>query len=154
MTDTTMPIELEVTVAAPVEDAFRVFTGEIGTWWPVDVHSIGEEKVTAVLMEGGAGGRLYEVWDNGEQRDWADVLEWDEPHRIVLAWHPNPDRSTSTEIEIRFTSEGDGTRVSLEHRGWDRLGAEAAEARESYLTGWPPVIDLFTRQVDARGVPR
>ena len=30
------PVRKEVTVAAPQEVAFRVFTTEIGSWWPIE----------------------------------------------------------------------------------------------------------------------
>ena len=44
---------------------------------------------------------------------------------------------------MRFATHGGGTRVELEHRGWERLGAEAAEARASYDTGWDHVLGRF-----------
>jgi hypothetical protein len=33
--------------------------------------------------------------------------------------------------------------VELEHRGWERLGAIAEEARAGYLAGWVPVIARY-----------
>jgi uncharacterized protein YndB with AHSA1/START domain len=33
-------IEKSVTVAAPVEHAFRVFTEQIHTWWPLQTHAV------------------------------------------------------------------------------------------------------------------
>ena len=62
----------------------------------------------------------------------------------------------TTEVEVRFTPEGDGTRVELEHR---RLGAArsdgAAEARGSYGSenGWEmvarPVLRAAWRTADS-----
>jgi uncharacterized protein YndB with AHSA1/START domain len=143
MSDTSAPVSMETTVTSPVDDAFRVFTKEIGTWWPVEEHSIGGERVEDVVIEPGVGGRVYERLVGGEERDWGEVLEWDEPHKLVLSWHPNADRPAATEVEVRFDTVEGGTRVSLEHRGWERLGADAAEARESYRTGWPGVMDRY-----------
>lgn len=143
MIETSAPVVVEVTVAAGAEAAFETFTADIASWWPVERHSIGEGRVVDVVMEGRAGGRVYERWDDGQERDWADVLEWDPPRRLVLSWHPNPDRDSATEVEVAFEPAGEGTRVRLEHRGWERLGAEADEARTSYETGWRPVLDLF-----------
>ena len=40
-----------------------------------------------------------------------------------------------------FAADGEGTRVDLEHRGWERLGLDGDEARESYLNGWPLTFD-------------
>jgi hypothetical protein len=33
--------------------------------------------------------------------------------------------------------------VELEHRGWERLGAIAEEARKSYGEGWVVTLSLF-----------
>jgi hypothetical protein len=46
---------------------------------------------------------------------------------------------------VTFTADGTGTRVDLEHRGWERLGEVAAEAREEYTQGWPRVLAAFER---------
>jgi hypothetical protein len=35
------------------------------------------------------------------------------------------DRADATDVEIGFVDRGDGTtRVEIEHRGWERLGAD------------------------------
>jgi hypothetical protein len=46
-------------------------------------------------------------------------------------------------VELRFTDNGFGTRVELEHRGWEMLGERAAEVREGYNTGWVPVLARY-----------
>jgi activator of Hsp90 ATPase-like protein len=146
MIETSTPVVVDITVEAPVQDAWRTFTEDLGSWWPVLRHSIGEKRVTEVLMEGKTGGRVFERWDNGEEYVWADILEWDEPTKLALSWHPNPEATTATELEVRFEPVAEGTRVTLEHRGWESLGELAAEARESYETEWPSVLDLFARR--------
>ena len=55
-------------------------------------------------------------------------------HRFVLRWRVNPKRSPS-EVEVRFKPENGGTRVDLEHRGWDD-----PEGRANYDTGWDKVL--------------
>jgi uncharacterized protein YndB with AHSA1/START domain len=150
MIETSTPVVVDVTVSVPPADAWATFTADLGSWWPVAKHSIGEEKVAEVLMEGRAGGRVFERWDNGEEYIWAEIVEWDEPTKLVLAWHPNPDRPQPTEIELRFEPVAGGTKVTLEHRGWETLGDVAMEARESYETGWPPVLELFARRAGDR----
>jgi hypothetical protein len=53
-------------------------------------------------------------------------------------------------VEIRFVLEGDATRVELEHRGWDRLGDEAAEARDGYDSGWDLVLGSYAEVAGGR----
>jgi uncharacterized protein YndB with AHSA1/START domain len=61
----------------------------------------------------------------------------------VIAWKPNSNQAPPTEIEVVFTSEGDGTRVDLEHRAWERLGDLAAEGRADYDEGWDLVLGRY-----------
>ena len=111
----------------------------IGEWWPLATYSIHGERARTALFEGGQGGRLYERTASGEEAHWAEILAWEPPSRLVLLWQVNPERP-ATEVEIRFVSEGNGTRVEVEHRGWERLGDAAEEARASYESGWDTVL--------------
>jgi hypothetical protein len=100
--------------------------------------------VETVVLEGRVGGRLYERWHDGGEVDWGRVLAWEPPARLVLSWSPTLERRPPTEVEVRFLAvEPDHTRVELEHRGWERLGDLAAQARSSYEGGWPGVLDAF-----------
>jgi uncharacterized protein YndB with AHSA1/START domain len=136
-----------IVVDASPERAFQVFTEEIGTWWPLDdVHSRLEDAETA-MIEPRKGGRVYERGASGEEASWGEVLEWEPPTRLVLLWKPNDSPYPPTEVEVRFTAEGERTRVELEHRGWERLGDDAGKARDSYEKGWPPVLARFEEAV-------
>lgn len=133
------------------ERAFEVFTTEMASWWPLHSHSIGGGKGTppdTVVFETGANGRVYERSTSGEEAHWANVAAWDPPNRFVLEWKVNPDAIAATEVEVRFTPEGDGTRVELEHRGFERLGEAAASTHESYAGGWPTVFQDFVDKLD------
>ena len=44
---------------------------------------------------------------------------------------------------MRFSPEGNGTRVELEHRGWDAIAEDASEKRDSYDTGWGQVLGRY-----------
>jgi uncharacterized protein YndB with AHSA1/START domain len=137
-TDALAAITKTITVDASVDTAFKTFTREISSWWPTGSHRVFEEG-SSVVFEEQVGGRVYERAPDGEEADWADVLVWEPPHRLVLRWRVNPKRAP-TEVEVRFVSEGEGTRVDLEHRGWDD-----AEGRTSYFTGWDPVLERFAQ---------
>lgn len=142
-TKTDLTIRRSGVVDATPEKAFEIFTEGIASWWPADTHSVegGQGRSPeAVVFETGPNGRIYEVMTNGKEAHWANVTAWEPPNRIVLAWQVNPDTPGPTEIEMRFTPEGDGTRFDFEHRGWEILGAEAEEAAAQYDGGWVTVL--------------
>lgn len=124
--------------------AFEVFTREIGTWWPKHTHSIGEEKVVEIVFEERLGGRVFERLDDGTEGEWGRILAWEPPARFLMSWYPGHDASEATELEVRFSPEGDGTRVELEHRGWELVGERALERRNNYDSGWSRVLGYYT----------
>ncbi len=130
-----------VTVDCAVREAFRVFTTDALSWWPVESHSI-HQSVSEIVFEPRVGGEVYELSDSGERGHWATVVEWDPPSRIVLAWNILEREGETTEVEVRFVPAATGTRVELEHRGWERL-VEGSEMRGNYETGWDFVLGHF-----------
>jgi uncharacterized protein YndB with AHSA1/START domain len=137
-------------VPATPERAFEVFTEELATWWPYATHSVeamaeGGGSPQTVVFETGPNGRVYEVMSSGKEAHWADVIAWEPPHRFVWEWKVNPD--APTEVEVRFTPDGEGTRVELEHRGFERLGDGAEESHRGYSEGWPAVFQDFVDTV-------
>ena len=135
------PVRKQIAVASDVETAFRTFTEDIATWWPTETHSITEQPET-VVFEQSSGGRVFERTPDGKECDWATILVFDPPHRVVLEWKVNS-AAPPTEVEVRFTQDGDGTLVELEHRGWERYESGGAEAREGYDSGWPSVLAKY-----------
>jgi uncharacterized protein YndB with AHSA1/START domain len=156
------PIRRSVAVRCSVEAAFRVFTTDMSSWWPLDVHSRAADeregvrsnvKAERVVLEPWVGGRLFEVMSDGNEGSWGTVLAWEPPHRLTIAWKPNDNPNPATELEVKFIErDGGGTRVELEHRGWERLGDLARESREAYMGGWPRTFDvLFAEAANAEG---
>jgi uncharacterized protein YndB with AHSA1/START domain len=135
-----------ITVDSMVEEAFRVFTADAQSWWPTGSHSIYGE-VKEIVFEGREGGEVFEISGSGEKGHWATVLTWEPPNRLVLAWNILERDPVPTELEVRFLPEGDGTRVELEHRGWEALADGATEKRDSYDTGWNHVLGLYHSRV-------
>ena len=74
-----------VTVDCAVEEAFRVFTTDALSWWPVESHSI-HQTVSEIVFEPRTGGEVYEVAESGERGHWATVLEWDPPRYMGTSW--------------------------------------------------------------------
>lgn len=156
-TDTTVPpVARTVTVSRPVEEAFRIFTEEFGSWWPLDAYSRAYAerddgvKAETVVIEGRIGGRIYEVMSDGTEASWGEVVVWEPPHRVVLSWKPNPRPTPPTEVEVIFTATDTGTRVDVEHRGWERLGDVAGQTRKDYSDGWPRVLARFGQTANSQ----
>jgi len=105
--------------------AFDAFTADIDRWWkrtPRYRVAPGQEGI--LRFEPGLGGRLVESWGPGpdEAFEVGRVLAWEHGRRLVFEFRFRTfGAGELTEVEVRFEREGDGTRVSLEHRGWDRL---------------------------------
>jgi hypothetical protein len=49
-------IRRSITVAAPVEKTFAVFTDRFAAWWPLDYHT-GDQDPETVVIEPRRGGR-------------------------------------------------------------------------------------------------
>lgn len=146
---TDLTVRRSVTVARSQEDAFRIFTEEIATWWPLDTHSIGKDGRPAetTVIEGREGGRFYERTGSGTEH-WGTVVVWQPPSRVVISWELVPDRPP-TEVDVRFSPEGDRTRVDLEHRGFERLGADAEKVAAGYSEGWSKVLGQYAELANA-----
>ncbi len=130
-----------VTVDCAVEEAFRIFTTDAMSWWPVATHSI-HGTVSEIVFEPHVGGEVYEVAESGERGHWATVLEWEPPSRLVLAWNIL-DRGDVTEVEVRFLATDGQTRVELEHRGWENVELTAQTKRGDYDEGWGVVLGKY-----------
>lgn len=161
MTDATIAsVRKNVTVNAPIETAFTVFTEGMNTWW-LRKHKIGEADLEQAVLEPKLGGRWYEIDADGTECEWGTVLAWEPPTRLVLAWQIDAafhyDADLLTEVEIRFIPEGpDRTRVELEHRNLDRFGNTADKIRDSLDSagGWPALLYAYTQAVtDSHSAP-
>jgi uncharacterized protein YndB with AHSA1/START domain len=149
------PVRKSITVKADVVRAFEVFTGGIGHWWPRS-HFIGSSPQKDVVMEPRAGGRWYEIGEDGSHCNWGKVLAWEPPARLVLAWQISADWKYDpdliTEVEVRFTALSEGeTRVDLEHRNLERFGdkIETIRAQIDSPNGWTAIFKLYAEAVEA-----
>ncbi|HMI88611.1 MAG TPA: SRPBCC family protein [Polyangiaceae bacterium] len=145
-----------MSVKAPPDIAWRVFTEKMGTWWPLGHYKIGKANAVDAVLEPRVGGRWYERGEDGSTCDWGRVLAW-EPHtRLVLTWDISADwqydPKLNTEIEVRFIADGkDATRVILEHRKLDRYGVRRDEMRRIFDTegDWGKLLEMFARAATA-----
>ena len=137
------PLHLSFEVACPADRAFTIWTAATSTWWPTS-HTVSTEPGLAVIFEPRVGGRVFERTADGTEHDWGRIVAWEPPHRLVYSWHLRVDRSDATEVEIRFTHlDRTTTRVDIEHRGWDRLGARGLDRRDANGAGWAGLLPAY-----------
>ncbi len=145
-----------IEVAVDPHTAFAVFTERIGDWYVGSRHAWHDpERAVGIRMEPGVGGRWVEVWDadTGEGYTLGVVREWEPGDRLVLSYrHPWLPPEPLTEIEVRFTATTDGTRVTLEHRGFDLLPPDVADRFVSPNI-WTSLLRWYTDHL-ANGAPR
>jgi uncharacterized protein YndB with AHSA1/START domain len=137
-------VRTSITVNAPIERAFSVFTDGIGTWWSPD-HHILRGELAEMVFEPRVGGHVYDRGVDGSECHWARVLVYEPPDRVVLSWDISlewqieTDHEKTSEVEVRFTAlSTDRTLVELEHRHIDRHGDGWEQMRDAVGSpdGW------------------
>ena len=140
----TEAIHKEIYVDASPETAFRVFTEQIGSWWPLDEYGLFSEDAASVAFEEREGWELVERAKDGRESVWGEVLEYEFASKMRMTWHPGKDVATMpTEVEVTFVANGDGTTVVLEHSGWEKASEAIRGTRASYDGGWIAVLEHF-----------
>ncbi len=112
---------VSVLVAVNPMTAFEVFTEEVDVWWKRGpAYRFGKGLSGVLRFEPGVGGRLVEEFDDGRSWEVGHVRAWEPGERLVFEFRiPNFGPDQFTEVEVRFEPEGDETRVTLQHRGWE-----------------------------------
>ena len=137
------PLRIAFDVGSPPERSFELWTARTSVWWPA-THTVSGRSHVEAIIEPGIGGRIFERTPEGEEHEWGRVTAWEPPRRIAYLWHLRQDRADATEVEITFTeAEGVGTTVSIEHRGWERLGARGPMRREQNQSGWAGLLPQY-----------
>jgi len=145
-------VRQEIAVEAPVDRAFRVFTEQMDKIKPREHNMLGVD-IAETVLEPRAGGRIYDRGTDGSECEWASVIAFEPPDRLVFSWNVSPrwqvetDPARRSEVEVRFIAEGpDRTRVELEHRHLDRHGDGWEGLRDGVAApdGWPLYLQRYS----------
>jgi uncharacterized protein YndB with AHSA1/START domain len=143
------PIRLSFDVQCPIAHAFAVWTEQIGGWWP-RTHTVSAQRDADVVLERRVGGRIFERTAAGVEHDWGEVIAFEPPRRLSYLWHIRRDRADATEVAISFSSVDESTtRIEIEHRGWERLGADAQAWRDRNYAAWDTLLPRYREAVAA-----
>jgi uncharacterized protein YndB with AHSA1/START domain len=151
------PVRKSVVVDASPSQAFAVFTSGIDRWWPKS-HGIGATPIRESVIEPFVGGRWYTRHEDGNDIVIGHVRVWQPAERLVVSWEvsadwkPDPRPAFTSEVEVRFAADaGGGTRVELEHRNFERLGAAGGEKMRTGVDGgWPHLLELFAKEASSK----
>jgi uncharacterized protein YndB with AHSA1/START domain len=132
-----MTIRKSIRVERAPEISFRVFCESISEWWPGGFGG----KDAKLFMEGRVGGRFYERRADGTEYQIGQVTAYQPPSVVAFTWRA-PSWEVTTRVEVRFSAEDRGTRVELEHGGWEQ-DAKTRDARKNYDAGWDRILGHY-----------
>jgi uncharacterized protein YndB with AHSA1/START domain len=121
----TAKIAVSIRLAVEPAAAFDLFTRDVDRWWQKGQrYRFRAGKAGRMAFEPGVGGRLVEIYDEaaGDLFEVGRISIWQPGERLAFTWRlPNFQPDQLTEVEITFTAVQGGTRLTLEHRGWNSL---------------------------------
>jgi Activator of Hsp90 ATPase homolog 1-like protein len=106
-------IEKSVVLACACERAFALFTERASDWWPELLRHTDDSGSQITLL---ASGRFWERAADGREVELGRVTAWEPPSRLALDFYPGTDALHPTEVVVRFSAEGERTRVVVQHR--------------------------------------
>jgi uncharacterized protein YndB with AHSA1/START domain len=148
-------VRTQIVVEVPIERAFSIFTEKFDSIKPRE-HNMLAVDIAETVFEPREGGRIYDRGVDGSECQWARVLAFERPNRVVFSWDISPhwqiesDPDKTSEVEVQFISETpERTRVELEHRNLDRHGEGWEGMREGVRSGdgWPLYLQRFAELV-------
>lgn len=154
------PIRKSVVVNAAADRAFALFIDRFEAIKPRE-HNLLAVPIAQTVFEPRVGGHIYDVGTDGSRCEWARVLAYDPPTRIVFSWDIGPtwqiesDPTRTSEVEVRFIALGtDRTRVELEHRHLERHGEGWRSVADGVGgdAGWPLYLARYLDMVTQEAV--
>jgi uncharacterized protein YndB with AHSA1/START domain len=146
-------------------DAFDVFTREIDLWWKTGPrYRIAGKQAGRLSFAPGPGGEVTETVEHpaGPRRFVVGkVTRWEPPGRVELEWRLSnfaPDEKTL--VEVLFVEQGEGTLVTVRHRGWAALrpdhparhGQQGAELSRRVGLWWGDLLTALREHAEERRV--
>ena len=114
------PVRKSVVVNLGLERAFALFINKFDAIKPRE-HNLLSVPIAKSVFEPRVGGHIYDVGIDGSRCEWARVLAYEPPSRVVFSWDIGPtwqletNPAKTSEVEVCFIAEGpERTRVELE----------------------------------------
>lgn len=130
-------IELEFHIPLPAKTVWDYLTSNehLQKWWG-----------KGVTLERRQDGNFIEPWtdEKGKKRiTMGRVTAIEEKKRLQLDWQ-DPSWIKPTRVEFLLSKTHDGTRVYLQHSGWDIFsGKERQKKVDAHQAGWMQLMEKF-----------
>lgn len=145
------PLLVDLELRCSAAHAFATWTERFGLWWPPGHTASGDPGAT-VHLEPRLGGRIFERTNDGREIDWGEVTDWEPPHRLGYLWHIRRSRGAATDVLVHFEDiDKGGSRIRIEHTGWERLGDQGASWRDANHGGWAGLLPHFKAATEQEG---
>lgn len=144
-------------------DAFDIFTREIDAWWRTGPqYRIAGRRRGQIFLEPKIGGRMFETFElstGSRTIEVGKVTEFAPPARLALEWRGvNFKPHEKTFVEVSFEEQGEGTMVTVRHRGWSALpddhparhGKTGADFARMIGMWWGGLLTSLREHVDQR----
>lgn len=142
-------VHQEILVDVDRDRAFRVFTEQFDAIKPREYNLL-DVEIAETVLEPRAGGDVYDRGVDGTTCRWARVLAYEPTHRLVISWditvdwRPETDPDRTSEVEVRFLTEGpDRTRVTVDHRNLERHGEGSSTMLPGLDSGWRVMLGRY-----------
>ena len=142
------PVRQGVTVPLGLDEAWRLFTEETATWWPLTTRSVYQQEARDVQIRARCGRRdVRDLGDRGAGALGARArVGAAAAARARLAGQPGHAGADRARGHVRAGRRRHASGV--EHRALERLGEDGRAARDMYAGGWQEVLEAFA---DATG---
>ncbi|GAA3606186.1 hypothetical protein GCM10022266_19380 [Agrococcus terreus] len=136
--DPRAPIEHVVDVPVSRARAYDAYVLGLGEWWPQGSTASGT-GLDRIDLEPHVGGRIVEHARDGREIVWGEVLEAEAgsrfSHTLSRSHDGSPSRVTLTFADLPHG----GTRVLLQHGGWD----DSNEHGRGAHADWPMLLERY-----------
>lgn len=139
------PVVKTIEVPVGAAEAFEHYVRGLPHWFPLTKFFAGTTPPKDCCVEARLGGRLFERTEDGDEIVWGRVTAWEPPHRFAYTWQVGTTEEKAQLVELTFAETDGGSKVTLRHSGWEKLGEIAARAREGYDGGWEFVLGTCYR---------
>lgn len=119
-------VRVQTFVRVAPSSAFDVFTLELDRWWRHGpAYRVGGKHQGPLHLEPRLGGRVFQQYGKAGTavHEIGTITAWEPPGHFAFTWRGFnfQDADPATIVEVWFEPEREGTRVTLEHRGFAAL---------------------------------